>query len=150
MKCTLSNLFMGTAGYGIGWWLKIMTSTANVYSERLMKQMGIMALYPKKGCSRPGKGHKIYPYWLKGLSIDRPNQVFCTDITYIPMAKGFVYLVAIMDWHSRKFLSWRLSNTMGTDFCVDALKKPLSVMARQRYLILIRALSSPVMLLQRY
>jgi len=65
--------------------------------------MGIMALYPKKGCSRPGKGHKIYPYWLKGLSIDRPNQVFCTDITYIPMTKGFVYLVAIMDWRSLKY-----------------------------------------------
>jgi hypothetical protein len=62
MKCTLSDLFMGAAGYEIGWWLKIMTLTANVYSERLMKQMGIMALYPKKGCSRPGKGHKINPY----------------------------------------------------------------------------------------
>jgi putative transposase len=66
--------------------------------------MGILALYPKKGTNRPGKGHKIYPYLLKGLSIDRPNQVFCTDITYIPMAKGFVYLVAIMDWYSRKIL----------------------------------------------
>ena len=93
--------------------------------QRLMRLMGIMALYPKKGCSRPGKGHKIYPYLLKGLSIDRPNQVFCTDITYIPMAKGFVYLVAIMDWHSRKILSWRLSNTMATDFCIDALEEAI-------------------------
>jgi putative transposase len=93
--------------------------------QRLMRLMGIMALYPKKGTSRPGKGHKIYPYLLKGLSIDRPNQVFCTDITYIPMAKGFVYLVAIMDWHSRKILSWRLSNTMATDFCIDALEEAI-------------------------
>ena len=93
--------------------------------QRLMRLMGIVALYPKKGTSRPGKGHKIYPYLLKGLSIDRPNQVFCTDITYIPMAKGFVYLVAIMDWHSRKILSWRLSNTMATDFCIDALEEAI-------------------------
>ena len=84
-----------------------------------------MALYPKKGSSRPGKGHQIYPYLLKGVSIDRPNQVFCTDITYIPMAKGFVYLVAIIDWHSRKILSWRLSNTMATDFCIDALEEAI-------------------------
>ena len=71
--------------------------------QRLMRLMGIMALYPKKGTSRPGKGHKIYFYFLKGLFIDRPNQVFCTDITYIPMTKGFVYLVAIMDWRSLKY-----------------------------------------------
>jgi putative transposase len=94
--------------------------------QRLMRQMGIQALYPKNGTSRPGKGHKIYPYLLKGLVIDRPNQVFCTDITYIPMAKGFVYLVAVMDWYSRKVLSWRLSNTMDSDFCVDALEEAIS------------------------
>ncbi len=93
--------------------------------QRLMRRMGIMALYPKKGTSHPGKGHKIYPYLLKGLTIDRANQVFCTDITYIPMAKGFVYLVAIMDWHSRKILSWRLSNSMETDFCIDALEEAI-------------------------
>ena len=93
--------------------------------QRLMRLMGIMALYPNKGTSRPGKGHKIYPYLLRGLNIDRANQVYCTDITYIPMAKGFVYLVAIMDWHSRKILSWRLSNTLATDFCVDALEEAI-------------------------
>ena len=87
--------------------------------------MGILALYPKKGTNRPGKGHKISPHLLKGLSIDRPNQVFCTDITYIPMVKGFVYLVAIMDGYSRKILSWRLSNTMATDFCIDALEEAI-------------------------
>jgi putative transposase len=94
--------------------------------QRLMRQMGIAAIYPKKGTSHPGKGHKIYPYLLKGLKIDRPNQVFCTDITYIPMAKGFVYLVAIMDWYSRRVLSWRLSNTMDSDFCVDALEEAIA------------------------
>ncbi len=94
--------------------------------QRLMRQIGIQALYPKKGTSNPGKGHKIYPYLLKGLVIDRPNQVFCADITYIPMAKGFVYLVAVMDWYSRKVLSWRLSNTMDSDFCVEALEEAIS------------------------
>lgn len=93
--------------------------------QRLMRQMGITALYPKKGTSRPGKGHKIYPYLLKGLEINRPNQVYCADITYIPMARGFVYLVVIMDWYSRKVLSWRLSNTMESDFCVDALEEAI-------------------------
>jgi putative transposase len=90
--------------------------------RRLMQQMGITALYPKANTSRPGKGHKIYPYLLKGLEINRPNQVFCTDVTYIPKAKDFVYLVAVMDWYSRKVLSWRRSNTLESDFCVDALR----------------------------
>ena len=94
--------------------------------QRLMRQMGIMALYPKANTSRPGKGHKIYPYLLRGLSIDRPNQVWATDISYIPMAKGFVYVVAIMDWYSRKVLAWRVSNTMDADFCVDALEEAIS------------------------
>jgi putative transposase len=93
--------------------------------QRLMQQMGITALYPKAGTSRPGKGHKIYPYLLKHLQITKPNQVFCADITYIPMAKGFVYLVAIMDWYSRKVLAWRVSNTMDSDFCVDALEEAI-------------------------
>lgn len=93
--------------------------------QRLMRQMGIAALYPKKNTSKPGKGHKIYPYLLKGLEINRANQVYCSDITYIPMAKGFVYLVAIMDWCSRKVLSWRISNTMDSDFCVDALEEAM-------------------------
>jgi putative transposase len=95
--------------------------------QRLMRQMGISALYPRKRrSSRPAEGHRIYPYLLRGLSIDRPNQVWCADICYIPMARGFLYLVAIMDWASRKVLSWRLSNTLETDFCVDALQEALS------------------------
>ena len=93
--------------------------------QRLMRKMGITALYPKKNTSQPGQGHKIYPYLLKGLEVNRPGQVYCSDITYIPMAKGFVYLVVIMDWYSRKVLSWRLSNTMDSAFCVDALEEAI-------------------------
>jgi len=95
--------------------------------QRLMRQMGITALYPKANTSRPGKGHKIYPYLLRGLEIDRPNQVWATDICYVPMARGFVYVVAIMDWYSRKVLAWRVSsNTMDADFCVEALEEAIS------------------------
>ena len=94
--------------------------------QRLMRKMGLVTLYPKKKTSVPGKGHKIYPYLLKGLAIERPNHVWATDICYIPMAKGFLYLVAVMDWASRKVLSWRLSNTMDTGFCVDALEEAIA------------------------
>jgi len=94
--------------------------------QRLMRQMGIAALYPKANTSRPGKGHKMYPYLLRGLEIDRPNQVWATDICYVPMARGFVYVVAIMDWYSRKVLAWRVSNTMDADFCVEALEEAIS------------------------
>jgi putative transposase len=93
--------------------------------QRLMRQMGLRALYPRQRTSQPGKGHKIYPYLLRGLSIERANQVWATDICYIPMAKGFMYLMAIMDWHSRRVLSWRVSNTLDTDFCVEALEEAL-------------------------
>ncbi len=93
--------------------------------QRLMRQMGLRALYPRQRTSQPGKGHKIYPYLLRNVCIERPNQVWATDISYIPMAKGFMYLVAIMDWHSRRVLSWRVSNTMDTDFCIEALEEAL-------------------------
>ena len=93
--------------------------------QRLMRQMGLRALYPRRRTSQPGKGHKIYPYLLRGLSIERANQVWATDICYIPMAKGFMYLVAIMDWHSRRVLSWRVSNTLDTEFCIEALEEAL-------------------------
>ena len=89
--------------------------------QRLMRQMGMAALYPKRNLSRRNQAHRVYPYLLKGLSIDRANQVWATDVTYIPMARGFVYLVAIIDWYSRKVLAWQLSNTLDADFCVDAL-----------------------------
>jgi putative transposase len=90
--------------------------------SRLMGLIGIEAVYPKPRLSRPGDGHKIYPYLLRGVGVDRVNQVWSTDITYIRMAQGFVYLVAVMDWFSRYVLSWRLSLTMELDFCVEALK----------------------------
>mgnify|MGYP000175690376 CR=1 FL=1 len=93
--------------------------------QRLMRLMGLEAIYPRPKTSRPHPEHKVYPYLLRNLNIDRPNQVWCTDLTYIPMNRGFMYLVAIMDWHSRKVLSWRLSNTMETDFCVEALEEAI-------------------------
>ena len=92
-------------------------------AKRLMRVMGIEALYQKPNTSKGHPEHKVYPYLLRGLTIDRPNQVWCADITYIPMAKGFVYLVVVMDWFSRRVLSWRLSITMETDFCVEALRE---------------------------
>ena len=91
--------------------------------QRLMRQMDLTALYPRRRTSQPGKGHKIYPYLLRHLRIERANQVWATDITYCPMAKGFMYLVAIIDWHSRRVLSWRVSNTLDTDFCVAGLPR---------------------------
>jgi putative transposase len=94
--------------------------------RRLMREMGIVALGPKPCLSKPSPGHKIYPYLLRGLAIDRPNQVWCADITYIPIGRGFLYLVAIMDWASRAVLSWRLSNTMDGSFCVSALEEALA------------------------
>lgn len=93
--------------------------------ERFMKEMGIQAIYPKPNTSKPNSKHKIYPYLLRNLKIDKPNQVWATDITYIPMPKGFAYLTVIMDWYSRKVLSWRLSNSMDTSFCVDVLEEAL-------------------------
>ena len=93
--------------------------------QRLMRTMDLTAQYPKRNLSLANQAHKVYPYLLRGLVIDRPNQVWATDITYIPMARGFVYLVAIMDWYSRKVLSWRVSNTLDTSFCVDALEEAI-------------------------
>jgi len=94
--------------------------------QRLMRAMGIAALGPKPRTSPPAPGHKIFPYLLRGLRIDRPNQVWAADITYIPIGRGFLYLVAIMDWASRAVLSWRLSNTMDVSFCVAALEEALA------------------------
>ena len=93
--------------------------------QRLMRTMGIVAVYPKRNLSLANQAHKVYPYLLRNLEIVRPNQVWATDITYIPMAKGFVYLVAVMDWHSRRVLAWRLSNTLDVHFCVEALEEAI-------------------------
>lgn len=92
----------------------------------LMHLMGIEAIYRKKRTSIAAKGHKIYPYLLANVAIERPNQVWATDITYVPMAQGFAYLVAILDLYSRKVLSFRVSNAMSTDFCVEALEEALT------------------------
>jgi putative transposase len=94
--------------------------------QRLMRQMGLTALYPKRNLSRRNQAHKVYPYLLKDVKVDRPNQVWAVDVTYIPMAKGFLYLVAIIDWYSRKVLTWELSNTMDTGFCLEALEAALA------------------------
>jgi putative transposase len=92
----------------------------------LMKRMGVEALYRKPNTSKPAPGHRIYPYLLRGMTIDRPNQVWAMDITYIPMARGFVYLAAVVDWFSRRVLAWRLSITMEAAFCVEALEEALA------------------------
>ena len=94
--------------------------------RRLMRLMGLMPIYQKPNTSKAAKGHKIYPYLLRGLRVDRPNQVWCADITFVPVKNGFLYLVAIMDWATRKVLSWRLSNTMHADFCVGALNEAIA------------------------
>jgi putative transposase len=93
--------------------------------RRLMQVMGLETIYQKPNTSQAHPEHKVYPYLLRGLPIDRPNQVWCADITYIPMAKGFVYLVAVMDWFSRRVLAWRVSISMDTTFCVEALQEAL-------------------------
>jgi len=93
--------------------------------QRLMRLMGLQAIYPKPRTTKPHPQNKVYPYLLRGLKINRPDQVWAADITYVPMSRGFMYLVAIMDWHSRKVLSWRVSNSMDTDFCVEALEEAI-------------------------
>lgn len=124
-ECYMELPFFGTRR--IGNWLfdehGLVVNRKRV--QRLRRKMGIETLYPKRNLSVANQQHKIYPYLLRGLKIDRPNQVWSTDITYIPMAKGFVYLVAIMDWYSRRVLSWRLSTTMDNSFCIDALEEAI-------------------------
>ena len=90
-----------------------------------MKKLGIEAIYQKPRTTNPHPEHKVYPYLLRHLTIEKPNQVWCTDITYIPIKKGYLYLVAVMDWYSRKVLSWRLSNTMDSRFCIEALEEAI-------------------------
>jgi putative transposase len=94
--------------------------------RRLMRLMGIEAIYPKRRTTGPAAGHKVYPYLLRDVEITRPNQVWSTDITYLPLRRGFLYLVAVLDWYSRYVLSWRLSNTLHGGFCMEALEEALS------------------------
>ncbi len=95
--------------------------------QRLMRKMGLRAIYPQKKTSQPHPQHRVYPYLLRDLIIDRPNQVWCADITYVPMRRGFMYLVAIMDWHSRYILTWELSNSLDRFFCLTALDQALTL-----------------------
>jgi len=121
--------YMVTPFYGtrkMAAWLKSKRHSVNrKHVRRLMQIMGLKAIYRRPQTSPPGPGNKIYPYLLTGMDITRPNQVWCADITYIPMAHGFMYLVVIMDWYSRYVLAWRLSNTLDADFCVEALEEAL-------------------------
>ena len=108
--------FLVREGFGIG----------RLHVRTLMKRMGIEAIYRRPNTSKPAPGHKIYPYLLRNLTVDRPNQVWAMDISYIPMARGFVYLAAVVDWFSRKVLSWRLSITLTIDFCLEAIEEALA------------------------
>lgn len=101
-------------------------AVGRLHVATLMKRMGIEALYRKPKTSKPAPGHKVYPYLLRNLAITRPNQVWAMDITFVPMARGFVYLAAVVDWFSRCVLAWRLSITLHTDFCTEALEEALS------------------------
>jgi len=106
--------------------------------QRLMRIMGIEGIAPKRRTTKPHPGHKIYPYLLRNLDVSRPDQVWCSDITYIPLRHGFLYLVAVMDWFSRYVLSWRLSNTMEGTFCREALAEPRVRCAQASTLRLLR------------
>jgi putative transposase len=108
-------------------WLKRRGEAVNrKRMQRLMRLMGLEAIYPKPRLSAAGRGHRIYPYLLRGVSIERPDQVWSTDITYIPLLHGFMYLAAIIDWYSRLVLAWRLSNTLDGSFCLEMLEEALS------------------------
>ena len=98
--------------------------------RRLMTRMGLEPIYHRPRTTIPHPGHRIYPYLLREMVIDRPDQVWCADITYIPMRRGFLYLVAVMDWSTRKVLSWRVSNTMDVEFCIEALEEALARFGR--------------------
>jgi len=125
----IDRQYLATPFYGarkVAAWLKNQGRRVNrKHVRRLMRIMGLKAIYRRPRTSQPASGHKIYPYLLGGLKITRPNQVWAADITYIPMARGFLYLVAIIDWYSRYVLSWRLSNTLDTGFCVESLEEAL-------------------------
>jgi len=126
----IDKQFLDTPFYGVRqmtWHLKGEGHKVNKKRiRRLMRLMGLMPIYQKPNTSKPNKAHKTYPYLLGGLKITEANQVWCADITYIPMHKGFLYLVAIMDWATRRVLSWQLSNTLDADFCVEALSEAIS------------------------
>jgi putative transposase len=118
-------------------------TVGRLHVATLMKRMGIEALYRKPNTSKPAPGHQVYPYLLRKLPITRPNQVWAMDITYIPMARGFVYLAAVVDWFSRRVLAWRLSITLDAAFCIEALEEALAHYGRPRSSTQIKEVSSP-------
>src|SRR5213078_901185 len=136
--CTIVALidrqYLARPYYGSRWMAAWLATQGHVVNRkrvrRLMRLAGLVAIYQRPNTSKPAVAHKIYPYLLGRLSIERVNQVWCADVTYIPMAKGFLYLLVIMDWVSRAVLAWRLSNTLGAEFCVEALEEALSLHGR--------------------
>ena len=130
LMALIDRQFLETPWYGsrqMARWLRRQGHSVGRHRvRRLMRKMGLTPIYQAPKTSQPHPQHKVYPYLLKGLEITRPNHVWCADITYIPMRRGFLYLVAIMDWATRKVLAWRLSNTMEADFCVEALREAMA------------------------
>ena len=126
----IDKQFLETPFYGVRQMTWHLRNEGHLVNEkrirRLMRLMGLMPIYQRPNTSKAAKGHKIWPYLLRGLRINRANQVWCADITYLPMRRGFLYLVAIMDWHTRKVLAWRISNTLEAEFCVEALNEVLA------------------------
>ena len=125
----IDKQFLETPFYGVRQMTWHLQNEGHAVNEkrirRLMRLMRLMPIYQKPDTSKPAKGHKTYPYLLGGLRVDRPNQAWSADITYLPMRRGFLYLVAIMDWFTRKVLAWRISNTLEADFCVEALNEAI-------------------------
>ncbi len=130
LMAVIDAVFMDCRWYGsrqMAWHLqRLGHAIGGRRARRLMAKMGLMAIYQRPCTSDPHPEHRIYPYLLRDLAITRPNQVWCADVTYLPMRRGFLYLVAIMDWATRKVLAWRLSNTMDAGFCVEALQDALA------------------------
>jgi len=126
---SIDRQYLATPFYGsrkMAAWFKSQGQSVNRKRiRRLMQIMGLKAIYRRPRTSRPAPGNKTYPYLLRGLNVTRPNQVWAADITYIPMEKGFLYLVVIMDWYSRYILAWRIANSLESDFCVEALREAL-------------------------
>lgn len=134
LKALIDRQFVETPYFGSRKMTEVLRRQGHAVNRkrvrRLMREMGLAVIWRRPNTSKPNPEHRIYPYLLRGMVIDRPNQVWCADVTYIPMPRGFLYLVAVMDWHSRKVLAWRLSNTMHADFCVDALEEALARFGR--------------------
>jgi putative transposase len=129
MRC-IDEQYLRTPFYGsrrMTAWLQVAGHAVNRKRvQRLMRQMGLEAIYPKPRTTIAGSGHKVYPYLLRNVAVTRPDQVWSADITYVPLKTGFLYLMAILDWYSRYVLAWRLSNSLDADFCLDALDEALS------------------------